>query len=73
MSIISIAQIVVSCLFIIGVLLQQRGSGLGLAFGGDSSTYSTKRGAEKVISIATIILAFAFLGLAVAGLIISKN
>jgi protein translocase SecG subunit len=73
MSIISIAQIVISCLLIVGVLLQQRGSGLGMAFGGDNSMYATKRGAEKVIVIITIILAVAFLGTSIASLILAKS
>ena len=73
MTTISIIQIVISCLLIIGILLQQRGSGLGMAFGGDSSVYATKRGAEKFIFIATIILAIAFLATSLANLIITKN
>lgn len=59
-----IAQIVVVVLLVTGILLQQRGSGLGAAFGGEGNAYATKRGAEKVIFIATIILSILFLGLA---------
>lgn len=69
--IIQISQIVVSILLIIAVLMQSSSSGLGSAFGGESSDYRTKRGAEKTIFTATIILAILFLGLSLANLFIS--
>lgn len=56
-------QIFLAVLLIAGVLLQQRGSSLGGAFGGgsDSGTvYYTRRGAEKVLFQATIVIAFLF-------------
>jgi protein translocase SecG subunit len=56
-------QIVLSVLLIIGVLLQQSEAALGSAFGGGdsfSSGYHTKRGAEKTIFIATIVIAVLF-------------
>lgn len=61
--IISYSQIILSVLLIIGVLLQQSEAGLGGAFGGGdgfSSGYHSKRGAEKVIFIATIVIAVLF-------------
>ena len=57
----TIAQIVFAILMMIGILIQQRGSGLSGAFGGDNSVYSTRRGAEKFIFIATIVSAVIFL------------
>ena len=59
-TIISIIQIIVSVLLIIGILMQQRGGGLSTVFGGSGSVYRTRRGVEKVIFIATIILAALF-------------
>ena len=59
-TIINIIQIIVSLLLIIGILLQQRGGGLSSVFGGDGSVYRTRRGIEKIIFIATIILAILF-------------
>jgi len=59
--ILNILQIIISILLIIAILLQQRGSGLSSAFGGDSSIYRTKRGLEKSLHIFTIILAILFL------------
>lgn len=58
--IINYGQIVLSFLLVAGILLQQRGSGLGSAFGGGNLEYSTKRGAEKFIFRATIVLAILF-------------
>lgn len=47
-------------LMILLVLLQNRGQSLGASFGGDSSFYRSKRGAEKIIFNATIVLAVVF-------------
>lgn len=65
-------QIIVSVLLIAAVLLQARGSGLSSIFGGEGNIYRTKRGLEKVIFIATIILAILFLTLAVVNLFINR-
>jgi preprotein translocase subunit SecG len=70
--IISISLPILAVLLIILVLIQQKGSGLGSLFGGDDTVYRTKRGAEKVIFIATIVIAVLFFGLATANLFIGK-
>jgi len=71
MDIISIIQIIVSLLLIVAILMQHRGSAMGSMFGGDStSNYSTKRGLEKKIFTATIILAIIFGLLAILNLVI---
>ena len=70
METLNIIQIAVSVLLIISVLLQQRGAGLGSMFGGQDDVYRTKRGFEKFLSAATIILAIAFLGTALASMVI---
>lgn len=56
-------QIVVSILLIAAILLQKRGAGLSAAFGGsaDGGSYATKRGLEKIVFNATIVLAGLFL------------
>ena len=61
MSLLDLSQILISVLLIAAILLQQRGGGLSGVFGGESSVYATKRGAEKSIFIATIILAVLFM------------
>ena len=62
-----VAEIVISVSLIVSILLQQRGSGLGGAFGAGSSggVYYQKRGAEKVLFYATIFLSTAFLIIAI--------
>lgn len=61
--ILSYVQIVVSLLLIGAILLQQRGGGLGGAFGGGvgGSFYQTRRGVEKLVFRATIVLSSLFL------------
>ena len=55
-------QIVLAVILTGLVLIQQSEAGLGGAFGGDSfsSGHHTKRGAEKTIFIATIVIAILF-------------
>jgi preprotein translocase subunit SecG len=70
MSWITIAQVVVSVLLIIAILLQSRGTGLGSAFGGSGGVYLTKRGLEKKLFIATIVLAVLFFTISFLGIIL---
>lgn len=65
MNILDIAQILVSILLIAAILLQQRGGGLSGVFGGEGSVYATRRGIEKGIFIATIILSALFIVISV--------
>jgi len=66
---IQIAQIVLAGLLIITVLLQQRGSGLGSTFGGEGNAYSTRRGAERVIFISTIVIGVLFFAVSILRII----
>lgn len=63
-------QIGVSILFITTILLQRQSSGLGSAFGGSEGIYHTKRGAEKYLFLASIILAILFLIIAIFSIFI---
>lgn len=63
------AQIIVSVLIIILILLQQRGSALGSLFGGEGGFYSTRRGLEKKTLWLTCILIIVFFSLALANLV----
>lgn len=71
-NVLSIAQIVLSLLLIGGILLQQRGAGLGGAFGGGeiNQTYYTRRGAEKFLFRGTIVVAILFALSAVVAIVI---
>lgn len=55
-----IFQIIFAILLMIAILLQQRGSGLGMAFGGQGNVYRSRRGIEKILFYATIVLAVLF-------------
>jgi len=68
---IHIAQIIVSVLLIVAVLLQQRGTALGSAFGQEGgSFYAARRGLEKKIFWATVILGILFVLLAFLDLLV---
>lgn len=58
---ISIFQIATSVLLMAAILLQSRGAGLGRAWGGGGEFYRSKRGIEKILFRATIILVILFL------------
>jgi len=64
-----IAQIIVSGILIILILLQQRGTGLGAAFGGGGGFYATRRGLQKKIFWLTVVVGILFLVLALLNLI----
>jgi protein translocase SecG subunit len=65
-----IAQMIVAALLVVGVLLQNRGSGLSSFLGGGGEFYATRRGLEKTVLIATIVFAAIFIILGVLRLLI---
>lgn len=69
---VSVVQIILAILVILVIILQQKGAGLGAGFGGGdgSSFYRTKRGAEKLLFYATIILSSAFILSSLIGLLV---
>jgi protein translocase SecG subunit len=67
------AQIVVSVLLTISILLQNRGAGLSASFGGDFGGYYTKRGMEKFLFGASIVLAVIFLGLSIVNIYLGSR
>ncbi len=66
---ISLIQIILGVLLILVIIIQQKGSGLGSAFGADMGFYRSKRGAEKLLFYATIILSVALILASLIGLI----
>ncbi|NIA18375.1 MAG: preprotein translocase subunit SecG [Actinobacteria bacterium] len=70
MKILQIAQIIIAILLMLAILLQNRGSGLSGVFGGGGDVYRTKRGVEKTLFTATIVLAILFFFIAVVGILI---
>lgn len=69
MKLIQIIQIIIAVLLTTAILLQNRGAGLSGIFGGASSVYRTKRGIEKTLFTATIILAVLFFVVSLASVI----
>jgi preprotein translocase subunit SecG len=67
-----IAQFLIAILLIVAILLQGRGAGLSGVFGGSSAVFRTKRGLEKTLFSATIILAVLFFSLALTQVIMAK-
>jgi len=49
-----IIQVLVSILLVAFILLQQKGSGVGGVFGGESVVYRSRRGVERILHYATI-------------------
>ena len=68
--ILSAVQILISLLLVGAILLQAKGVGLSATFGGEGGFYHTKRGVEKVLFIATIVLAVVFIVLSLLGSVI---
>ena len=73
MSIDSILQIVTvgsAFLMIVAILLQQRGASLGAGFGSSGELYTTRRGLDRNLYEATIILAVIFVLSILVGLLL---
>lgn len=69
-SFLPIAQIIIAVFLIIFILLQQRGTALGSAFGGEGGFYATRRGIQKKIFWATVVFGVLFVVLALLNLIL---
>ncbi len=65
-------QIGICVLLVAAILLQQTSAGMGGAMGGDnfSAAFHTRRGAEKVLFIATIILGVLFAATSLVALLL---
>lgn len=73
MSIDSILQIVTvgsAFLMVVAILLQQRGASLGAGFGSSGELYTTRRGLDRNLYEATIILAVIFVLSILVGLLL---
>ena len=55
-----VAQGILAVALIASILLQQRGTGLGGAFGGEVTAYRSRRGIERTLFRLTILLAVLF-------------
>jgi protein translocase SecG subunit len=69
MKILNIMQVLLAAALMLAILLQNRGSGLSGLFGGAGNVYQTKRGLEKNIFYATIVIAALFFLVSLANII----
>ena len=60
MSPLIVAQMILAIALVASILLQQRGTGLGGAFGGEVTAYRSRRGIERTLFRLTIVLAVLF-------------
>ena len=65
-----IAQIVVAAILVVLILLQQRGTALGSAFGQEGGFYATRRGIQQKIFWVTIVFGALFIILALLNLLL---
>ena len=64
-----VAQMILAIALIASILLQQRGTGLGGAFGGEVTAYRSRRGIERTLFRLTIVLAVLFVLFSLLGLL----
>jgi preprotein translocase subunit SecG len=64
-----IIQIVIAVALITAILFQVKGGGLGGIFGQADSVFRTKRGIEKYLFIATIVLVVIFVALSIVSML----
>ncbi|MDO8514910.1 MAG: preprotein translocase subunit SecG [bacterium] len=63
--VVTILEVVVALCLTGAIILQAKGTGLGSAWGGSGETYQSRRGVEKIVFKATIVLAVLFGALAI--------
>lgn len=66
-----IAQIIVSVLLVVLVVLQTQSSGAGSIFGSDTSVYRTRRGLEKTLYQATIAVSVIFIMISLVAVLLT--
>ncbi|OGY29081.1 MAG: preprotein translocase subunit SecG [Candidatus Woykebacteria bacterium RIFCSPHIGHO2_12_FULL_45_10] len=64
------AQIIVAALLVTTIIMQNKGSGVGSVFGGESVVYRSRRGVEKLLHYSTIILAIVFATLSLSSVLL---
>jgi len=65
-------QIVISITLIVVILLQSKGGGLSSIFGGEGSIYKTRRGLEKTLFNAAVVLSVLFLIFSLVSVMLSR-
>jgi preprotein translocase subunit SecG len=68
MTILALVQSILAVALTVAILLQQRGAGVGGAFGGEITAYRSRRGIERTLFRLTIVLAMLWVIFSVLGL-----
>ena len=69
----NIAEIIISIVLVLVLLVQTRGAGFGGTFNSDSSVFRTRRGIEKTLFQLTIALAVVFVVISILSVIVAKS
>jgi preprotein translocase subunit SecG len=69
---VNVAEILVSILLIVLILMQTRGMGLAAGYSSDSSIFRTRRGFERTLFQLTIAVAVVFLILAILSVVVPR-
>lgn len=69
MSPLVVGQTILAALLVTLILLQNRGAGLGSAWGGGGELYTTRRGVEKLLFRLTVVTAALFVLISLVSLI----
>jgi protein translocase SecG subunit len=73
MEYVKLSQVILALLLTVAVLMQNRGGGLSNIFGGGgANVFMTKRGLEKKLFIATIILSVLFFSVSLLSVILQS-
>jgi preprotein translocase subunit SecG len=72
-SVLQIITVVSAILSILTILLQQRGASLGAGFGSSGELFTTRRGIDKSLYEATIVLSVIFVLSILVGLILPAS
>ena len=64
-----IAQMILAIALVTSILLQQRGTGLGGAFGGEVTAYRSRRGIERTLFRLTVVLSVLFVAFSLLNLL----
>jgi len=64
-----LAQMILAIALMASILLQQRGTGLGGAFGGEVTAYRSRRGIERTLFRMTVVVAILFVAFSLLNLV----
>ncbi|HEY8884088.1 MAG TPA: preprotein translocase subunit SecG [Chloroflexota bacterium] len=69
----NLAEIIISLVLVLVLLVQTRGPGFNGTFNSDSSVFRSRRGIEKTLFQLTIILAVVFVIISVLSVVVAKS